>query len=459
MRRLFIVLFLFGCRAAVAADDDFVVHEWGTFTSVSGADGVRLEFRPLVDSDLPDFVLNRPRQAGIAAPIGSKLDYRVFQRMETPVTYFYTDRDREVRVKVGFPSGLLTEFYPPVATMKPDFVWNKRAAVGQSELDWGTVSLIPAGRLRPSLDTPGLADRVQAHLLRTLVPTSDERHYAYARETESALVHVARPRDAKRPAAPSGDFFEKFLFYRGVGNFTLPLTVTSRGSEQFEATNSGPDPIRSLFLVTVHDQVVRFRQYDAIPANGRLTLRLDAEAASVESLAEAVVRALIAERLYEPEARAMVKTWRDSWFAEEGTRLFYMLPARRTDELLPLTIEPRPRETVRVMVGRMELMTPEEEQRLVSIVRQSAVARAAHAKGIAERRAAAAEGKLAESQVEDRPLAIPPALLKLGRLAEPAMVRVKFYAREPELRQEAAQLLSDLLRHWSLAEATADAAG
>src|SRR5882724_4805341 len=42
-----------------------VVHEWGTFTSFSGSDGVRLEFRPLVDEDLPPFVLDRFLQSGM----------------------------------------------------------------------------------------------------------------------------------------------------------------------------------------------------------------------------------------------------------------------------------------------------------------------------------------------------------------------------------------------------------
>jgi hypothetical protein len=47
--------------------EGLVVHEWGTFTSFSGSDGVRLEFRPLADEDLPPFVLDRFLQAGAGA--------------------------------------------------------------------------------------------------------------------------------------------------------------------------------------------------------------------------------------------------------------------------------------------------------------------------------------------------------------------------------------------------------
>ena len=91
---------------------------------------------------------------------------------------------------------------------------------------------------------------------------------------------------------------------------------------------------------------------------------------STESLADAVVKALVAEGLYEKEARAMVKTWESSWFGEEGTgtRLLYTLPRRVTDKLLPLRINPTPDETVRVLVGRIDMLTPEQEAKLVAML-------------------------------------------------------------------------------------------
>lgn len=362
--------------ALPAVAEPFLVHEWGTFTSISGSDGVRLEFRPLIDNDLPEFVVNRAWQAGRWQHRFSKADLRSLQRMETPVTYFYTDRAREVRVKVGFPKGLLTEFYPPVAAMKPDFSFQQRAEIKDSELDWGRVTLIPMSHFRPQVAAPELADLIQKHTLRTIIPASDVHpHYAFARETDSALIHVRRTHSDERPATPSGDFFEKFLFYRGVGNFALPLTLTAKGSHQFELTNSGPDPLRSLFLVTVRNGEIQFQKYDAIAAGGRLTMNQTAATSPLDDLSQAIAKSLVAEGLFEKEAQAMVKTWRDSWFQEDGTRLFYMLPERLTDELLPLTITPRPDQTVRVMVGRLEVITPEEESRITQIIQTSACSR------------------------------------------------------------------------------------
>ena len=36
--------------------------------------------------------------------------------METPVVYFYTDKETKVSVKVDFPRGWITEWYPFAAT-------------------------------------------------------------------------------------------------------------------------------------------------------------------------------------------------------------------------------------------------------------------------------------------------------------------------------------------------------
>ena len=37
--------------------------------------------------------------------------------METPVIYIYSDEEREVSLKVGFPKGLLTQWYPQVRAL------------------------------------------------------------------------------------------------------------------------------------------------------------------------------------------------------------------------------------------------------------------------------------------------------------------------------------------------------
>jgi hypothetical protein len=155
--------------------------------------------------------------------------------------------------------------------------------------------------------------------------------------------------------------------------------------------------------------------------------------ATMDELSAAVVQALVAENLYEKEAKSMVNTWRNSWFGEQGTRLFYMVPPRLTDELLPLTISPQPDEVVRVLVGRYEIMSPEDEARMTQVVQQS----------MHDRVAFNAKAQKDE-KLRQQGYPLPKAITQLGRLAEPALARVKTINKQPGVKYEAAALLSQL---------------
>lgn len=439
-------------RNSVPAAAPLIVHEWGTFTSFSGSDGVKLEFRPLLENDLPSFVQNR---AGNAALLFTKATLPAIQRMETPVTYFYTPVERDVTVRVDFPKGLLTEYYPPVRALSPradlkDWdaaIANSHIRTAQplknSMLDWGTVHLIPVESLSARVQNAELARRIGRHVEQTMVPAvGTHGHYAAARATDSAIVQV-RHHPKSFAAAPAlevpgdsnlaspyvlpGDYFEKFLFYRGLGQFDLPLTLTARDDGTFMLANTGADEIRSLFLVTVRGDTLRFRRFDKVGANSKLELKAAAELSKIDDLAAEVVKSLIVEGLYEKEAQAMVNTWRGSWFGEEGTRLFYMVPERITNELLPLKISPKPDEMVRVLVGRMEIMTPSREKQVLDMVQRSAALR-----------------KPATDEQPAAPSPVLKDLVALGRLAEPALVRARHITRDEAIRSEADSLVQEL---------------
>src|SRR5678815_461851 len=67
-------------KEAAAAGEKLIVHEWGTFTNFSGSNGIQLEFRPLLDGELPSFVYDRAMHS--VSPF-LKSSYRARQRMET----------------------------------------------------------------------------------------------------------------------------------------------------------------------------------------------------------------------------------------------------------------------------------------------------------------------------------------------------------------------------------------
>jgi hypothetical protein len=394
-------------------DDNFIVHEWGTFTSFSGSDGISLDFRPLVDEDLPAFVFDRPKQAftnerrdvAYARGVSGKGLVISRQRMETPVTYFYTDQERIVDVAVEFPRGLLTEFFPPVRQFGPAYKKGQPEPLENSWLRWGKVRLLPAEKaIDPKLG-------IDPYILK--VTPEQGAHYAYARETDSAHIQITDP-------AMMATYREKFLFYRGVGNFDLPVTLKGLGGDRFAFANSGKTPLHYAFLVQIDAaRQVRFARYDDV--RGTVEMALPKEPATPRGLADAVTMALVSDGLFEKEARAMVKTWQSSWFGEPGTRVLYSLPKADTDALLPLRLTPAPKELVRVMVGRLEALTPEQEQRIESLV-----------------------GKLgaADPAVRDATAA---EIKQLGRFAEPALNRVSKLSDDPETQANARNLLRTIL--------------
>lgn len=408
-----------------------IVHEWGTFTTFSGSDGVFLDFRPLANevSDLPSFVLDRANSSGVAVFTKKKLRGRV--RMETPVTYFYTDEIRDVEVRVDFPKGLLTEYYPPVKKMMPPFdpkaAYGEGEPLGNSSLDWGTVTLIPIAALAPNIDDDALQGRIAQHLAASAVPADTlGGHYAQARATDSALVMVQgspSPWPGQQPL-----YMEKFLFYRGVGQFDLPLRAVFDDKETLKLTNVTDDVISAAIRVDVKGKQIVVSEFGRLEA-GASAMAESSQPMNVGDLSGCVVEILVAEGLYEKEAVAMVETWKRSWFTEEGSRVLYIVPPRMTDELLPLTVKPTPDETLRVLVGRMELMSPGLEQQLMDAVRISSKNR---------------EQYLKQDEKSRPPFEISPQILELGRMTEPALVRVSKIARDSAVRTEAEQLVAQL---------------
>ena len=151
---------------------------------------------------------------------------------------------------------------------------------------------------------------------------------------------------------------EKFLFYRGVGNFDLPLSVKFQNG-QVTLRNSGKEQIARAIIFESHNGKIGYRAID------NLTGEVITERLALDSNIDAVIfelkQALVTSGLYEKEAEAMIKTWRNSWF-EDGMRVFYLLPRTNTDMVLPLTIQPTPTQVVRVLVGQTEVITPEMEK-------------------------------------------------------------------------------------------------
>jgi hypothetical protein len=336
------------------------VHEWGTFTVLSGSDGAALQwYQPAQDLDvLPEFVTGTVSLLSKASYIPARV------RMETPVLYFYPEKKMPVKVEVSFSSGRITETFPAPAPAKPDrTVWS--------------------GDLLPPDDAEALKR----------IPEVKNRgdHYRYARDVSAAWIFKGRASvfgNPPPPIDPNKDS-EKFIFYRGTGDALPPYSVRvdDKGVFEMRHTTDG-DAIEVAFALSVEGNQARWARLPTLPATNREDMTtfsafshvaLDNPPVSLDH-AEAVLRAAMVEELGRAgltpeEARAMVATWQGHWFREPGTRVLAILPRKYVDAVLPLTITPKPQKLERVFVARFETLAPAKEEALLALLNRDLTAK------------------------------------------------------------------------------------
>jgi hypothetical protein len=383
------------------------VHEWGTFLSVQGSDGVTLG--GMVDSEehLPGFV----RERGLQGRSRDSINYK----METPVTYFYTDRPREVKLRVDMPKGTLTHWYP--AVQEYDRRPPGKTPPTSSFLDWGKIELIPDTRSAPA---PALE------------PAGNST-WNFVRRTDAAFVKVANAGGADKPRVEH----EKFLFYRGLAKLDLPLEVRDGGvfrvGKPLILKNRGKQTLKGVFAIHVEKDSIQFAELAGLEGGASqrfwITSVITKQPAfpapkplkeGVPAVKKALEKALSRAGLYPKEARAMVNNWEHSYFRTEGLRVLYVIPRAVVDATIPLKISPRPDQLVRVMVGRVEVLTREREREL-----ENALAKLAN-------------GAPSKNEwVRNLKATLDP----LGRLKEPCLRRIMAITKNAEVRDLAKRLI------------------
>jgi hypothetical protein len=374
------------------------VHEWGTFTTVAGANGAAIDWLPLGGpSDLPCFVehfQNRPT-IKVVGDYGGALDYEHARsailgkvRMETPVLYFYGEEETQLNVKVRFPHGLMTEWFPHADV---------------SEMIMG------ASTLRQS-NQPAVIEWKNVHVsprsTAALQSGAGESHYYAARATDAAPLNVGSQR-------------ERFLFYRGVANFDVPVSATTlpNGRVKIER-NLGVD-VPGVVLFERRGATLGLRVLGTL--HGDTSVDAPTLDGSLTGLRDRLERTLIDAGLFPKEAAAMLATWRDSWF-EDGVRVFYIVPPQQVDAILPLEITPAPARVTRVFVGRMEVITAATEstvQQAIASNNATALAKYARFLGpISERLMAKASTESEKSRIRSATAAALALYLKQSVVCE-----------------------------------------
>lgn len=362
MRFLILALFALSQISAQAQTfgGRFIAHEWGTFTAVQGSDGVPLGGMSHEEETLPSFIMSRDVFTQAIDPRCHKMkgmpvcddDFSDFitpiysadvtQKMETPVIYFHSDRPRQVHVDVGFPGGIISQYYPAPTTFSP--------AIGRiTGLQNGRVGFDVSVVTNPLPIPEVKADSV----------------YRPARDVDANYIS-------------SQGQNEKFIFYRGLGNFTTNLSVISIDGN-LAVRNSGNEAIPAAYLLDATPGSHFVLELGEIAANSTRIVPQDAIAAQraqglttpsfLLNAANVLNKGLERSGLYRDESVAMTNTWKNSYFRNPGLRVLYILARPETERLLPLTMTPKPQELVRTLVGRIEVMTDVEERSLLNSLR------------------------------------------------------------------------------------------
>jgi hypothetical protein len=345
-----------------------VAHEWGTFTSLQDESGRTIGGINTDDEPVPKFVhrltdslLLRPTELPATFFQGAPSCHPdVTMRLETPVLYFHLPegkpRAKDVSVRVEFRGGWLSEFYPDAEVNAPGL---KPNGMVFGPLHSETMSTLAWNHLEVGGDWAG--------------PTTDQHVWATPRAVRASAVRNA-----------AGEA-ERFLFYRGVAHIDAPIavsrdehtaTLTLRSRCPAEVASRQGLAVKWLWLVDIRPEgMVAFRTGPAVTLGGEtkvlqsISARFalsDYSAANGDKLRGSLRAALVGDGLYDDEAWALLNTWELSYFKSPGMRLFFLVPRAWTDYYLPLDVS-EPAQITRVMVGRIELVTPEQRDYLREI--------------------------------------------------------------------------------------------
>ncbi len=348
-----------------SAADAMVIHEWGTFTSLQNERGEAIGGINTDDEPVPRFVhrlanfllLSPTEVPPIFFQGAPRCHPDVTMRLETPVIYFHPSPSQKIQlldVHVSFKGGWLSEYFPDAIADAPglkkgDFQFGPLTTDTVSKLDWNN--------LQVGVDGQG--------------PYTKEHVWTSPRAVNAASVGTSNGEK------------EKFLFYRGVAHQEAPLRVLREKNElTFRSQWEGGAPlaVEKSWLVDIkRDGRVAFRELPkmSLAADHEKVLATtsaefapaDFSSENLSKLKDTLREALVRDGLFKDEADALLNTWELSYFKSAGLRVFFLVPRPWTDAVLPLEFSMKAN-VDRVMVGRIELITPEQRALLRNLAAQ-----------------------------------------------------------------------------------------
>ncbi len=317
------------------------VHEWGTFTTVQNSAGLRLS--GLGGEKLPAFVYD----LGLNSKNNIELK-NVEVQMETPVLYFYADKQMNATIDVKFKNGIINQWYPDRSS-------------GQSIVPFSVVDLAVPSEGFNKWEITILDPTATPKLIDDWTIVNHE--YVAPRWTSSN--HIKGQTEE----------YEKFIFYRGLANFETPLRVEFNQKNNLVIHNQFNSPLSYVLVYdNSPDRQPTIWWSGSMKADEKKVIANPIKDSEFNDVFNEIYHfrdEMVKSGLNQDEADAMLNTWFEGYFVDitdvEGLRVFWITPKSYIDEILPLIIAPTPLSTKRVFVGRSEVLKKEFEKELAGL--------------------------------------------------------------------------------------------
>jgi len=353
------------------------LHEWGTFTTVSGSDGQLLSGLEIEEEHLPSFVyshlgmqpsvysgngivylppfknvknsshqipvmLNQKNELQIGGSFKGMpraILRNVTVKMESPVIYFYGDDTLKVNVQVGFQGGTISQWYP----QRKSGDTPKLVKRGEHKLSESLENMLRAETemvdLSKWLDFSKPYDGTVEWDLEILPKSQRNSAFTFKSEENTTWTY---PRVPYANMVKVGNEYEDYLFYRGIGNFDLPATFSVDAAETVLMRNKSNEAIPFAFAFENIKGRFRYKTIGEI-GSGEVAKVAESEWLSPSSKSsqqaevfQEIRKGLVAQGLTEDEANGMIKTWWKSSFKKLGLRVIWVVPQTDLERILPL---------------------------------------------------------------------------------------------------------------------------
>ncbi len=401
MKRHGLVFALCGLSQMASA---YELHEWGTFTTVSGSGGELLTGLHVEEEHLPPFVYSHigmknlnwshrfmpqlmssvqngyaknanqmfvlkgegnkivPMSLMKGMPMASLSNVTV--KMETPVIYFYGDDAGKVNVKVGFNGGTISQWYPQ---RKSGDTPNKMTGEGFEILpalkkELGAREMV----LYKPLDFSKMYEGGIEWDVEVIPKAESDPAFTFKADETTTWIY---PRVSDANMLKVGDEYEDFLFYRGIGNFPLPVVFSVDAEETLHVENKSNEAVPFAFAFENIEGKFRYSVINSVEPGKTATVKETEWTTPVNQQVEVfqqMRKGLMAQGLSLEESNGMIKTWWQSYFGQPGLRVFWVVPQGELEKTLPLTLSPAPEKQVRVLVGRADVMRPRLEKKMIA---------------------------------------------------------------------------------------------